>query len=112
MDIEQIGNRIRNEIKAAKAEGWRIVGEEMITHDRGCCAIGAVSRNIRDGDMVDYAAQELGVAREHAVDIALGFDCAMLSCRTLDELKESNPMPDSLSRLGFQIGLEVLEGKL
>jgi|SRR6478735_5307331 len=70
--VEEVGDKIRASISAARNEGFRIVPKCLISLT-GCCAIGAV---IRKDPWVSYmgAAELLDTGFAQVVSVAMGFD--------------------------------------
>lgn len=74
-----IESRIREAVKAARADGYTIIAEDWVDHDeRKCCALGAIIRrkvNGRNDDVCqDASASTLGVTKHWVKDFIRGFD--------------------------------------
>lgn len=104
--VEEVGEKIREYIRNATADGFVIKPQMMQLKTesvRRCCAVGAVVTDVYPSDGLYFnASKRLSVTLEEVLDIAQGFDGKGIG-------GHNNP---EFHGLGQQLRREVIEGTL
>jgi PIN domain nuclease of toxin-antitoxin system len=78
--VEEVGEKIRASIRAARKAGFVIAPKRIrseLCGQRQCCAVGAVVHDLPVGSMFyDEACSRLGLSIGEAACLTSGFDCS------------------------------------